>query len=164
MTDHDLLSQSLTQMLELSTSRSMHDFSQYVKTLGLSMPQIGLLMRLYHHGNCGVTDIGRHFGVTNPAASQLVDRLVEKHLIERTEDQNDRRIKQLSLTIKGRQLVEVSIKKRYLWVEELVASLSTEEKENLLKTLPLLVKSLQLMDETKGGFHMHQKVKPAGKK
>ena len=153
MTKHDLLVQSLIHTLELSTTRSMHDWGHYVRDTGLSIPQVGLLMQLYHHGRCGVTDISKQSGVTNAAASQLVDRLVDKQLLERTEDQHDRRVKQLSLTPKGRQLVEASIKERYQWVEELISNLSVEERENLLKALPAMVRALQTLDATRGKGH-----------
>jgi DNA-binding MarR family transcriptional regulator len=153
MTNHEKLIQSLVQTLELSTTRSMHDWGHFVRDTGLSMPQVGLLMRLYHHGGCGVTEISRHSGVTNAAASQLVERLVEKQLVERTEDQHDRRMKQLRLTTKGNQLVETSIRERYQWVEELLSNLSAEEQKNLQDALPALVKALQALDASSGKVH-----------
>ena len=153
MTNHQKLIQSLVQTLELSTTRSMHDWGHFVRDTGLSMPQVGLLMRLYHHGGCGVTEISRHSGVTNAAASQLVERLVEKQLVERTEDQHDRRMKQLRLTTKGNQLVETSIRERYQWVEELLSNLSAEEQKNLQDALPALVKALQALDASSGKVH-----------
>jgi DNA-binding MarR family transcriptional regulator len=153
MTNHEKLIQSLVQTLELSTTRSMHDWGHFVRDTGLSMPQVGLLMRLYHHGGCGVTEISRHSGVTNAAASQLVERLVEKQLVERTEDQHDRRMKQLRLTTKGNQLVETSIRERYQWVEELISNLSAEEQRNLQDALPALVKALQALDASSGKVH-----------
>jgi MarR family 2-MHQ and catechol resistance regulon transcriptional repressor len=146
MTNHEKLIQSLVHTLELSTTRSMHDWGHFVRDTGLSMPQVGLLMRLYHHGGCGVTEISRHSGVTNAAASQLVDRLVEKQLVERTEGQRDRRMKQLSLTAKGIQLVETSIKERYQWVGDLISHLSAKEQEDLQNSLPALVQALQALD------------------
>jgi DNA-binding MarR family transcriptional regulator len=146
MTNREKLVQSLIHTLELSTTRSMHDWGHFVRDTGLSMPQVGLLMRLYHHGGCGVTEISRHSGVTNAAASQLVERLVEKQLVERTEDQNDRRVKQLSLTPKGRDLVETSVRERYQWVEELISHLSIREQEDLQNALPALVQALQALD------------------
>jgi MarR family 2-MHQ and catechol resistance regulon transcriptional repressor len=146
MTNHEKLIQSLVHTLELSTTRSMHDWGHFVRDTGLSMPQVGLLMRLYHHGGCGVTEISRHSGVTNAAASQLVDRLVEKQLVERTEGQRDRRMKQLSLTAKGIQLVETSIKERYQWVGDLISHLSAKEQEDLQNALPALVQALQALD------------------
>ena len=60
---------------------------------GLSFSQINILMRLLHGGNTGVSEVGSQLGVTNAAASQAVDRLVQLGLIERTEDPDDRRAK-----------------------------------------------------------------------
>jgi DNA-binding MarR family transcriptional regulator len=142
---HDIV-QALIHWMELSTTRSMHHWGHYVRETELSMPQFGLLMRLYHHGISGVTDIGRHSGVSNAAASQLVGRLVEKQLVERTEDPLDRRSKALSLTAKGRQLVETSIGERYRWVADLVAGLTPEERENVSRALPAMVRRLKEID------------------
>lgn len=148
MSTHDQLAQALIHMLELSTTRSMHDWGHYVRNAGLSMPQMGLLMQLYHHGSCGVTDVSRQSGVTNAAASQLVDRLVDKHLVERIEDARDRRVKQLSLTGAGRQLVETSIRERYQWMANVAACLTVEERVKLMACLPALVRVLQESDKT----------------
>lgn len=150
MTEQNQLAQALIHILEISTSRSMHDWGHYIRNTGLSMPQIGLLMRLYHKGSCDVTAISRYSGVTNAATSQLVDRLVEKQLVERTEDAQDRRMKQLSLSLTGRQLVESSIGERYLWLDELISNLSAGEQEDLLKALPPLLGVLQGLDTSKG--------------
>ncbi len=49
--------------------RSMRDWTRYVRGTGFSLPQVGLLMRLYHGGRCEVHDIGEHFAITSAAAS-----------------------------------------------------------------------------------------------
>jgi DNA-binding MarR family transcriptional regulator len=158
MTKEKKLIQSLIHTLELSTTRSMHDWAHFIRGKGLSMPQMGLLMRLYHKGSCDVTAISRYSGVTNAATSQLVDRLVEKQLVERCEDVQDRRVKQLSLSPSGRQFVETSIGERYLWLEELISGLSAAEREDLQKALPPLVEALQRIDTFKGRGHSHEPV------
>ena len=155
MTKEKKLIQSLIQTLELSTTRSMHDWAHFIRGKGLSMPQMGLLMRLYHKGSCDVTAISRYSGVTNAATSQLVDRLVEKQLVERCEDAQDRRVKQLSLSPSGRQFIDASIGERYLWLDELISELSASEQENLEKALPPLVEALERLDTFKGKGHPH---------
>ncbi len=144
------ITQSLTHLLEISTNRSMHDWGHYIRNTGLSMPQVGLMMRLYHGGSCDVSAISRYSGVTNAATSQLVDRLVEKQLVERMEDAQDRRVKHLSLTSKGREFVEASVRERYQWVEELIAKLSTREQDDLRHALPPLVEALQALEASRG--------------
>jgi DNA-binding MarR family transcriptional regulator len=155
MTRQKQLAQVLTHILEISTNRSMHDWGHYIRNTDLSMPQIGLMMRLYHSGNCDVSGFSRYSGVTNAATSQLVERLVEKQLVERTGDAQDRRVKRLSLSLAGRQFVEASIGERYLWLDELISGLSASEQENLEKALPPLVEALERLDTFKGKDYPH---------
>jgi DNA-binding MarR family transcriptional regulator len=145
--------QDVIRWMEISTTRSMRDWGRYARETELSMPQFGILMRLYYRGGCGISEIGKHSGVTSAAVSQLVDRMVEKQLVERSEDPQDRRAKQLVLAPKGRELVKASIGARYLWVEDLVSNLTPEEREDVSKALPSLVRSLQKLDEVDGKDH-----------
>ncbi len=85
----------LRQWSEVFMGRSMRDFSAFMRNSGMSMPQVSLLYRLYYRGQCGVTEIADHLAVTSPAASQMVERLVQQGLLERNEDPNDRRAKQV---------------------------------------------------------------------
>ena len=68
---------------------------------GLSMSQISALFHIHQADGSGVTDLGDHLGVTSAAASQMLERLVQQELILRTEDPDDRRVKQMVLTEKG---------------------------------------------------------------
>ena len=81
--------------------RSMRDFTTFMRNSGLSMPQVSALFRLYYQGQCGVTDIADHLDVTSAAASQMIERLVQQGLLERSEDPNDRRVKQIDLSPAG---------------------------------------------------------------
>src|SRR5512136_1623415 len=92
------LSEVIREWSEVFMHRSMRDFRRFMDETGLSFSQINILMRLLHGGSAGVSEIGDQLGVTNAAASQAVDRLVELELIERTEDPQDRRAKRLALT------------------------------------------------------------------
>ena len=142
--------QSVIQWMEISTTRSMRDWGRYVKDTELSMPQFGILMRLYYRGGCGISDISKRAGVSRAAVSQLIERMVEKQLIERSEDPQDRRAKQIVLAAKGRELVRTSIGERYRWVEDLVSNLTGGEQEIVLQALPSLVKSLEKLDAAEG--------------
>ena len=72
----------LDDWAEVYMARSMHDMVQFIKNLGISMPQLSTLMHLHYRGACGVSDIGGHLGVTSPAASQMIDRMVQQGLLE----------------------------------------------------------------------------------
>jgi DNA-binding MarR family transcriptional regulator len=133
-----VLTEVIREWSEVFMHRSMRDFKRFMNATGLSFSQISILMRLVHGGNAGVTEIGGQLGVTNAAASQAVDRLVQLGLIERTEDPKDRRAKRLALTQKGRALVEKGVRARSQWIESLTDALTPEQQNVIVSALTLL--------------------------
>jgi DNA-binding MarR family transcriptional regulator len=131
---------------EVFMRHSGRDFKQYMVENDLSFSQVNVLMRLYHEGKCGVSQMGEEMGVTNAAASQAIDRLVNMGLIARVEDPIDRRAKQLSLTEKGRRLVDRAIDARSRWVEDLLSSLTPEEQERITSALDLLTRAARELE------------------
>jgi len=59
--------------------------------LDLTMPQLKVLLALASVGPISIGAVARELRVGLPAASQLVDRLVEQGYVERREDPADRR-------------------------------------------------------------------------
>lgn len=102
------------------------------------MPQFSILMQLHHRGNCGIGDISERFDITNAAASQLVDKLVQSGFIKREEDPHDRRAKLLNLTDKGRELIQQGIEERYRWVDQLAEKLTVEERVQVSEALNIM--------------------------
>jgi DNA-binding MarR family transcriptional regulator len=76
MSSPQTFSNVLQEWVEVFMHRSFHDFKLFMDESGLSASQVNTLMRLYHQNVCGVTDIAQTLGITNAAASQLVDKLV----------------------------------------------------------------------------------------
>jgi DNA-binding MarR family transcriptional regulator len=126
---------------EVFMRRSGREFKRFMDETGLSFSQLNILMRLYHGGNSGVTEIGEQMGVTSAAASQVIDRLVLQGLIERTEDPKDRRAKRLALTQNGLELIEKGIVARSRWVEILTDALSPEQQNLTISALTLLTEA-----------------------
>lgn len=152
MTISEEFSQVLHDWSETFMRRSMHEFIQFSKDSGLSMPQIRTLFHLRHDSSCGVSEIGDLLGVTNPAASQMIDRLVLNGYIERTEDPTDRRAKRLNLTDKGRGIVNESIEIRTRWLEKLTDALTLEEQKSIISALVILTKAAKDLDPIENHF------------
>jgi DNA-binding MarR family transcriptional regulator len=126
--------------------RSMRDSARFVKASGFSMPQFFLLMHLRHREHCGISDLSEHMEISNAAASQLVDKLVHAELLVRTEDPDDRRAKQVTLSQKGKELIQQGIEERYRWVEELADVLSVEEKMKVTEALKILNETMKRVE------------------
>jgi DNA-binding MarR family transcriptional regulator len=114
------------QHFEIFMQRSLRGIMGSMKQDGLSMPQIYTLMYLYHEGEVRISDIGKLMDVGKAAASQLVDRLVQQGLVERIEDENDRRAKKIRLLPKSLALIEKGLEVQRRQMGEVLAKLSAE--------------------------------------
>ena len=136
-------SEVVRQWSEIFMHRSMRDFKRFMDETGLSFSQIGVLMRLLHHTSSDLGGISGELGISNAAASQAVEELVQQGLLTRSEDPSDRRIRQLALTPKGRELIERGIEMRSRWVGELTDSLTPDQQEMIISALKLLTEAAQ---------------------
>ncbi len=141
------LVQLIRLFMDVAMHRSMRERGHFAKATGLSMPQFGILMQLHHHHHCGVSDISQRFDITAPAASQLVDKLVQTGLIERIEDPDDRRVKQISLSAKGKTMIEKGLAHRYRWVDQLVKELNPADREKISEAFDILNETARKQDQ-----------------
>ncbi len=141
----DPLIAALRNWMEVSMRRSLQESVLYTKKSGLSMPQIAALFQV-QRGIGGVSDLGEELGVTSAAASQMLDRLVQLGLILRTEDPQDRRVKRMVLTDKGRKVLQGVIQVRQRWLDDLVRTLHEGEKEQITAVLNSLVDKAKQLD------------------
>jgi len=138
MDEREELILRLREWMDVFMVHSMHELFRYVRGTGLSMPQFNVLMALYYKENCAVSDLSERMEITLAAASQLVNRLVQSGLLERVEDPQDRRSKRLSLTPKGRAMVETGINLRFRWMDNVVKHLEIEEIQQISQAIERL--------------------------
>src|SRR5512137_202075 len=119
----DPLVSTLQEWFGIFRRLMMGSFFTYARDKGLTMAQLGAMFHISQIGACGVSDIGTDLGVTNSAASQMLERLVQLKLITRTEDPTDRRVKQIVLTEKGHQILRESNKANQDWLASLVQTM-----------------------------------------
>jgi DNA-binding MarR family transcriptional regulator len=140
------LIQTIRQFMDITMHHSMRERGHFAKATGLSMPQFGILMQLHYRRDCGISDLSDRFDITNAAASQLVDKLVQSGLIQREEDLHDRRVKRLNLTEKGRKLIQHGIEERYRWVDQLVRKLTEEERNKVSEALQIMTQAAKELE------------------
>jgi DNA-binding MarR family transcriptional regulator len=140
------LTKTLQDWIEVFMRRSMHNMLLFTKENNLSMSQMGALMNIHRHRGCSVSDISDELGVTSAAASQMLERLVQQELIERTEDPNDRRAKQIALTDEGYHLLHESFRARHAWLGELAGSFNPDEQDLIQTALHLLLGKMQQVE------------------
>ena len=109
---------------DLSSNRCAADMIETIPTImrflrskvkdhagsGASMPQIRVLGFLNQNPGASLSKVSEHLGVSNATTSSIVDRLVQKGLVERKEHPAERRFVELKLTSQGnRQFKELHL-------------------------------------------------------
>jgi DNA-binding MarR family transcriptional regulator len=147
MSPSDSLSEALHTWTRTFMRQSMTRFSRYARDSGISMQQLGVLIYLQRTGHCGISKIGSDLGVSNAAASQMIERLLQQGFLQRKEDPNDRRVRNVLLTEKGRQLVDESIQIRHGWLDELAQWLTPGQQADIITALDLLTQAAQQLGD-----------------
>jgi DNA-binding MarR family transcriptional regulator len=137
----------MREWMQVLMGRSMRDFILHLKRNDLSMAQYGTLMQLAHQGHCAVTEVGNHLGITNAAASQLVDKLVQMGLVARAEAEHDRRVKQLTLTDKGKAVVKLTHEARFGWLQSLAEAVPAERQAEAARLMREMAQLAQRLDQ-----------------
>ena len=95
---------------------------------------------LLHKGPLPVNTIGPKVWLTPGSISVAVDRLVKKGLVARKERTNDRRVRQVELTAKGRALITRGFREHAAAMENSMRVLSKKERLTLQQLLKKLGK------------------------
>ena len=128
--------------LEYLLAQIIQDFIQFMHQTGLSRPQIHALLHIYHAGQCPISEISALTDSSPAAASQLVERLVEKGLVQRTEHPLNRRIKQLRLTERSLEIINQGVTSNRILVD-LMAALPEEQRETVHTAIGYLAQAGQ---------------------
>jgi DNA-binding MarR family transcriptional regulator len=100
--------------------------------MGLSVAQAPVLVVLRESRRpMMITEIARSLHLETPSVTTMVDRLSERGLVERVKDSKDRRKALVSLTRKGKNLVESTREPGHRLEEEMFGALNSAERKTL---------------------------------
>jgi DNA-binding MarR family transcriptional regulator len=133
------LADSVMAFLGFAQKSSGEDFFRMVGELELSLSQLKLLMVLSRDGELPLKDLAEHLVLSLPAASRAVDGLHRRDMVVRREDDEDRRQKQIAITETGEAVVASLSAARLAGIETFIATLTTQEQENLARALAPIV-------------------------
>ena len=115
----------------------------------LTLPQIRTLYLLVS-GPARITDISQAQEMARPNASNMVERLVKKGLVERVSDPNDRRVALARLTDRGREAVEAVNRSSFVAIERVAAFLSIDELELVAQAMEVLKRGVERLKAANG--------------
>jgi MarR family transcriptional regulator, 2-MHQ and catechol-resistance regulon repressor len=120
-----------TDHVWLVMMKAMRALTRYaaagIEETGLGLSDFGVLEILLHKGPLPVNTIGPIVDLTPGSISIAVDRLVEKGLVSRVESAEDRRVRIVALTPRGKALIDSAFRKHSGQMKRVFAELSPEE-------------------------------------
>lgn len=111
---------------------------QSVSSEDLGLSDFAVLEALLHKGPLTISAIGRKVLLANASMTSAIDRLEERGLVVRKSEEEDRRVRLIHLTAKGRALVATIFDRHQRQLEALMAALSQAERQQLYRGLKKL--------------------------
>src|SRR5580658_9343237 len=106
-----------------------------IEETGLGFSDFGVLEVLLHKGPLPVNTIGPVVNLTAGSISIAVDRLFAKGLVSRVESPEDRRVRIVALTPRGKALIDSAFRKHSGQMKRVFSELSPEELRGLQMAL-----------------------------
>ena len=120
-----------TDHVWLVMMKAMRALTRYaaadIEETGLGLSDFGVLEVLLHKGPLPVNTIGPIVDLTPGSISIAVDRLFAKGMVTRVESTEDRRVRIIALTQRGRDLIVPAFRKHSAQMKKVFSELSPEE-------------------------------------
>src|SRR5450631_778383 len=126
-----------------------------IEETGLGLSDFGVLELLLHKGPLPVNTIGPMVDLTPGSISIAVDRLVAKGLVSRVESTEDRRVRIVALTPRGKDLIVSAFRKHSGQMKKVFSELSPEELRSLEVKLKRVGKRAAALMEERNQLDSH---------
>lgn len=108
----------------------------------ISYEQFKVLFHLYGNEKINMHNIGENICISNSASTVLIDKLIKLELVERKRSEKDRRLVEVFITLKGRELLDKIIKKRHNLIGDILNKMSKQERELISEALIIFNKRI----------------------
>ena len=125
----------LIKAIKKTNNQILKQESEIVRKHNLTPSQYGVLESLYIKGDMCINDLIRRQISTSGTMTVIVKNLEKLNFIEKKINCNDKRYFKISLTVKGKKIVEEILPERIKQLNEFTSIFTDEDKENLLQIL-----------------------------
>lgn len=137
------LTRRVVEALDLMNRSTRYRISEEWLQIQLTMAQVRVLLLLLAEKRMRMSSLAASLGSTFSAATGLVDRLVERKLVERQTDPEDRRTVVCCLTAEGEELAGRLLLTRHLQWEERLRPLTIEELRLVARAMEIIANATQ---------------------
>lgn len=149
MPNKELIEEMIELQRRVDRDRRQYELDAWMH-LNLSIGQLKSLFFISNRGATSLSKLAAALSVTPTNTTGIVDRLLKRGLITRTESPDDRRVLLLRTTPLGDELITELRQKRKERMAELFNRLSEEEAKYMAEALKIMVRVIEVQrEETK---------------
>jgi len=140
--ERETLTHSLVDLVERISAQMRSFATEDWPELELTMPQFKTLS-LLAQGPERMGHIAGYLNISLSSATSMIDRLVEKHLVERTLDASDRRVVTCQLTNRGKEEMARFLRLNQLQFRRIAERLTVQELQLVVEAMGILCTATQ---------------------
>jgi DNA-binding MarR family transcriptional regulator len=138
--DINKFSWRIMELMSLIMKGAVHQEHNYLTQGKITIPQFWVLEYLSRQGVSRMSDIAAFLNVTKPAATGIIDRLLNQQLVSRTDDTEDRRVIWIAINAKGKTIVEHIKEQKNRTLVHIFSKISPTERSQYLHILEEIAK------------------------
>jgi MarR family transcriptional regulator, organic hydroperoxide resistance regulator len=146
MVNKDIIEEMIELQRQVDRDRRQYELDAWMH-LNLSIGQLKSLFFISNRGTTSLSKLAVALGVTPTNTTGIVDRLLKRGLITRTDSPDDRRVLLLRTTLLGDELITELRQKRKERMTELFNRLTDEQAMQVAETLKILVNATEAQRE-----------------
>ena len=139
---HDLTTR-FTKALELIVEQAYANIIDEWQAQELTVLQVRIMETLHRQGPNRMGEISNTLGHNLSAATSLIDRLVDKGMVQRSTNPADRRVVRCELTDKGRETIQRLMGVSERAVNAIITTAEPEQLEAMVIGIELLVAHME---------------------
>lgn len=116
---------------------------EILRHYSITPPQFLALQWLYDEGDMTIGDLSKKMHLAFSTTTDIIDRLEKNGLVKRIKDKDDRRVVQIQLLAEGKSIISEVIKKRQLYLSEILSEYSQEDVRRLQSELAKLLDKMK---------------------
>lgn len=104
----------------------------------ITPPQFVALQWLFEEGDMTIGELSSKMFLAFSTTTDLIDRMENNELVSRVKDDKDRRVVRINLLSEGERIIDEVIKKRQLYLQDILSDFSDTDIASLTKNLTKL--------------------------
>ena len=139
-------SDKISRLLKIIHTAMRTEINKRLVERNITSSQLDILVFIVNEEKCkkeiNQVDIERHFSLTNPTVTGLLNRLQEKKFIKRVPSKKDARFNSIVLTKNGKNFISDCSVELENFEDVLTHNLEVNEKNELIRLLEKVLKSI----------------------